>query len=163
MIEHSSLHDRLDPSRGHMPSSSSGIACGGKELKLEHGRYSEGAGDIQMEPTEGFKDGLSFDTQLRTFNPKKPTMTKIQFFPPSLVRYFTEREEVSRNSLADRSLRPVVIKRHAINSLLRADICQIFRTAYALSFVVHNNIGSSTTLCRAIICSILLLVLEAFY
>ena len=63
-------------------------------MRLIRGRYSEGAGDVYMEPTEGFKDGLSFDTQLRTFNPTKPTLTRIQFFPPSLVRYFTEREEV---------------------------------------------------------------------
>jgi hypothetical protein len=45
-----------------------------------------------MEPTKDFAEGLSFDTQLRTFNPKKPTLTQIQFFPPSMVRYFTERE-----------------------------------------------------------------------
>ena len=50
---------------------------------------------MTMEPTKGFTEGLSFDTLLRTFNPKKPTMTRIQFFPPSLVRYFTERDEVS--------------------------------------------------------------------
>ena len=67
-------------------------------------RYSEGAGDIYMEPTEGFKDGLSFDTQLRMFNPKKPTMTRIQFFPPSLVRYFTEREEVSLVTKLDNNI-----------------------------------------------------------
>ena len=45
-----------------------------------------------MERTKDFSEGLSFDTQLRTFNPKKPTTTQIQFFPPSMVRYFTERE-----------------------------------------------------------------------
>ena len=60
-----------------------------------------------MEPTKGFTEGLSFDTQLRTFNPKKPTMTRIQFFPPSMVRYFTERE-VNSLSIPHRLVRVVL-------------------------------------------------------
>lgn len=36
--------------------------------------------------------GFSFDTTLKSFGPK-PNSLKIQFQPPSLVRYFTPRDD----------------------------------------------------------------------
>lgn len=40
-------------------------------------------------------EGVSFETRMRMFNPKKETVTQIQFYAPTKVRYFTPRPGVS--------------------------------------------------------------------
>ena len=42
--------------------------------------------------------GVSFETRMRMFNPKKETVTSIQFFAPAKVRYFTQYPGVSPTS-----------------------------------------------------------------
>ena len=64
-------------------------------------RYSETAGYLRMEPTPGFTSaGVSFETRMRMFNPKKDTVTNIQFLAPSKVRYFTQYPGVSESRKA---------------------------------------------------------------
>mmetsp|Transcript_16078 Transcript_16078/g.48171 ORF Transcript_16078/g.48171 Transcript_16078/m.48171 type:complete len:558 (+) Transcript_16078:141-1814(+) len=59
-------------------------------------RYKETSGFCHVRPsppeTEVPNGGFSFDTTLKSFGPK-PNTLKIQYHPPSLVRYFTPRDD----------------------------------------------------------------------
>ena len=62
-------------------------------------RYSETAGYVKLEPTADFTaDGVSFDARMRMFNPKNESLTHIQFFAPTMVRYFTPRDGVRHST-----------------------------------------------------------------
>ena len=74
---------------------------------VQGNRNSETAGYLKMDPMPEFAaEGVSFEVRMRMFNPKKETVTQIQFYAPCKVRYFTPYPGVSEAPRELQALQP---------------------------------------------------------
>lgn len=117
-------------------------------------RYKETSGFCHVRPsppeTEVPNGGFSFDTTLKSFGPK-PNTLKIQYQPPSLVRYFTPSDdggftsETSHVFLVRLVKSPAIRTRHVdeLLSVFLADlVVQHIESAAFVSTCIKKVLGN---------------------